>query len=79
MLVRCLRLLKPYTRKGVTDYDEDEDEDDEDYSEAGRALPPEGRIMEQDVLSQAYHIGGSDRFARLSNRFQGRCVDLLMD
>ncbi|KAL6111010.1 gtf3c1 [Pungitius sinensis] len=52
VLVRCLKQVKPYTRKGVAD-DEDDDED-EDYS--NRALPPEGRIMEIDVLTQAYHI-----------------------
>ncbi|XP_040001751.1 general transcription factor 3C polypeptide 1 [Xiphias gladius] len=56
VLVRCLRLLKPYTKKGVAD-DDDEDEDEEDDAGARRkAFPPEGRIMEKDVLSQAYHI-----------------------
>ncbi|XP_071360613.1 general transcription factor 3C polypeptide 1 [Trachinotus anak] len=54
--VRCLRLVKPYTRKGITD-DDDDDEDDEDDTGARRgAFPPEGRVMEKDVLSQAYHI-----------------------
>lgn len=53
VLVRCLKQVKPYAGKGVAD-DEDED-DDEDY--ANRALPLEGRIMETDVLTQAYHIG----------------------
>ncbi|XP_044044024.1 general transcription factor 3C polypeptide 1 [Siniperca chuatsi] len=57
VLVRCLRLLKPYTRKGVTDDDDDEDEDEEDDTGARRrTLPTEGRILENDVLSQAYHI-----------------------
>lgn len=60
--VRCVKLLKPYLKKGVVDDDDDEDEDDEDYSGGGRAVPPEGRIMEHDVLSQAYHIGRSDHF-----------------
>ena len=58
MLVRCLKLLKPYSQKGVPDDDDDDDEDEED--EGGtrrRAFPPCGRIMEKDVLSQAYHIG----------------------
>ncbi|XP_023257018.1 general transcription factor 3C polypeptide 1 isoform X3 [Seriola lalandi dorsalis] len=56
VLVRCLRLLKPYSRKGVTD-DDDDDEDEEDDSGARRgAFPQEPRIMEKDVLSQAYHI-----------------------
>lgn len=59
VLVRCLRLLKPYSKKSIAedDIDEDNDDDDEDYAEAGRALPAEGRIMEQDMLFQAYHIG----------------------
>lgn len=57
--MRCLRLLKPYSKKSIVedDIDEDNDDDDEDYTEAGRALPAQGRIMEQDMLSQAYHIG----------------------
>lgn len=55
--VRCVRLLKPYSKKSVDDDDDDDDEDDEDYNGEGRAIPPMGRIMEHDVLSQAYHIG----------------------
>lgn len=54
MLVRCLKLLKPYTKKGVTE-DEDDDDEDEDYD--NRTLPSEGRIMEIDTLSQAYQLG----------------------
>lgn len=61
VLVRCLRLLKPYSKKSIAEDDIDEDDDDEDYSEAGRALPVEGRIMEQDMLSQAYNIGMQKR------------------
>lgn len=58
IMVRCLRLLKPYTKKGVTDDDDDEDDDEEDDPGARRrALPTEGRIMESDILSQAYNIG----------------------
>lgn len=61
VLVRCLRQLKPYTRKGVTDDDDDEDEEEEDESGARlRAFPPQGRIMEKDFLSQAYHLGMFD-------------------
>ncbi|XP_027139206.1 general transcription factor 3C polypeptide 1 isoform X2 [Larimichthys crocea] len=57
VLVRCLKMLKPYTKKGVTDDDDDDDEDEEDGTGARRRGPPaEGRIMETDVLSQAYHI-----------------------
>lgn len=62
MLVRCLRLLKPYTKKGVNDDDVVDDEDDEDDAEAGRAPPPEGRLMEHDMLAQAYRLGRSDHF-----------------
>ena len=58
MLVRCLKLLKPYTKKGVTDDDDDEDEEEEDETGARlRSFPPLGRIMEKDFLSQAYHLG----------------------
>lgn len=56
-------MLKPYTKKGVTDDDDDDDEDEEDGTGARRRGPPaEGRIMETDVLSQAYHIGRFDHF-----------------
>uniref|UniRef100_A0A8C2WE14 General transcription factor 3C polypeptide 1 n=1 Tax=Cyclopterus lumpus TaxID=8103 RepID=A0A8C2WE14_CYCLU len=54
VLVRCLKLLKPYTKKGVTEDDDDDDDEDEDYDH--RALPSEGRIMETDTLSQAYQL-----------------------
>ena len=58
MLVRCLKLLKPYSQKGVPDDDDDDDEDEEDDSGTRRrAYPACGRLMEKDVLSQAYHIG----------------------
>lgn len=71
VLVRCLRLLKPYSKKGVTEEDMDEDdEEDEDYTEASRPLPPEGRIMEHDMLSQAYHIGKQERSQQEQERQQ---------
>ena len=61
VLVRCLKLLKPYTKKGVTDDDDDEDEEEEDETGARlRSFPPLGRIMEKDFLSQAYHLGMFD-------------------
>lgn len=63
MQVRCVKLLKPYSKKSVIDDDDDDDEDDEDYTREGRAVPPVGRIMEHDVLSQAYHISRSHRLA----------------
>lgn len=66
VLVRCLKLLKPYSKKGVTEvYIEEDEDDDEDYTETGRALPPEGRIMEQDMLSQAYQIGKRNTHSKL--------------
>ncbi|XP_032419900.1 general transcription factor 3C polypeptide 1 [Xiphophorus hellerii] len=58
VLIRCIKLLKPYGKKTPADFDDDDDdEDDDDYTEGGgRVLPSEGRIMERDVMSQAYHI-----------------------
>lgn len=56
MQVRCVKLLKPYSKKSV---DDDDDDDDEDYTGEGRAIAPVGRIMEHDILSQAYHVGRS--------------------
>lgn len=77
MLVRCLRLLKPYARKGVAEDDDDEDEDEEDDGGARRrALPSEGRIMENDILSQAYHIGRLSYCPYLQNRLQGHCASV---
>ncbi|KAM9857030.1 general transcription factor 3C polypeptide 1 [Aulostomus maculatus] len=57
VLVRCLKLLKPYSRKGVVDEDEDDEDEDDDESGIRRgAFPPEGRIIEKDVLSQTYNL-----------------------
>uniref|UniRef100_A0A8C2W8W9 B-block binding subunit of TFIIIC domain-containing protein n=1 Tax=Cyclopterus lumpus TaxID=8103 RepID=A0A8C2W8W9_CYCLU len=75
VLVRCLKLLKPYTKKGVTEDDDDDDDEDEDYDH--RALPSEGRIMETDTLSQAYQLGKFDSWfdsvsSVRSSSFQGR-------
>ncbi|XP_020777823.2 general transcription factor 3C polypeptide 1 [Boleophthalmus pectinirostris] len=47
--VRCIKLLKPFSKKKVPD--EDEEEEDE-----GAHVRPEGLIMERDVLSQAYNM-----------------------
>ncbi|XP_068606928.1 general transcription factor 3C polypeptide 1 [Brachionichthys hirsutus] len=56
VLVRCLKLLKPYSKKSLTDDDDDDDEEEDDDPEAKmRAPPSEGRLMERDVLSQAYN------------------------
>uniref|UniRef100_A0A3B4AM90 Uncharacterized protein n=1 Tax=Periophthalmus magnuspinnatus TaxID=409849 RepID=A0A3B4AM90_9GOBI len=47
--VRCIKLLKPFSKKNVPDDDEDEEEE-------GADVRPEGCIMERDVLSQAYNM-----------------------
>ncbi len=68
-----MKLLKPYTGKSVTVDDDDEDEDEEDDNGARRrTLPVEGRIMEKDVLSQAYNIGTFHHFTYLRNVFHRR-------
>ncbi|XP_061626547.1 general transcription factor 3C polypeptide 1 isoform X1 [Phyllopteryx taeniolatus] len=57
--VRCLKLIKPYTGKVVTAVDEwkeDEDEDEDDEDDKRRAQSPVGRLMEKDLLSQAYKL-----------------------
>ncbi|CAJ1053996.1 general transcription factor 3C polypeptide 1 [Xyrichtys novacula] len=55
--VRCVKLLKPYSKKNVTDDEDDEDDDEDDDSGARRkGIPAEGRIMERDMLSQAYEL-----------------------
>ncbi|XP_049576540.1 general transcription factor 3C polypeptide 1 isoform X1 [Syngnathus scovelli] len=57
--VRCLKLIKPYAGKAVSGADEwkADDDDDDDEGDKRRALPPVGRIMETDFLSQAYKLG----------------------
>lgn len=58
--MRCVKLVKPYSKKSDLDDDDDDyDDDDEDCTREGRTTPPVGRIMEHDVLSQAYQIGRS--------------------
>ncbi|XP_062304643.1 general transcription factor 3C polypeptide 1-like isoform X1 [Osmerus eperlanus] len=54
-LVRGLKLLKPYVRKEVL-IEEDDDDDDEDGTGNRKSLPSEGRVMECDLISQAYGI-----------------------
>lgn len=56
VLVRCWKLLKPYTRKGIANDDDDDDDEEDDTGAKRRDLPSEGRIMEKDILSQAYNI-----------------------
>ncbi|KAF7662374.1 hypothetical protein LDENG_00237400 [Lucifuga dentata] len=73
LLTRCVKLLKPYSRKDAIDDDEEkEDEDEEDESRVRRRpVPSEGRIMEKDFLSQAYHIVLSSGTTGISQRALG--------
>lgn len=50
VLVRCIRLLKPYSQKKAPP--DDDDDEDEEQGDAR----PEGHIMERDLLSQAYNM-----------------------
>ncbi|XP_046898267.1 general transcription factor 3C polypeptide 1-like [Hypomesus transpacificus] len=54
-MVRGLKLLKPYVRKEVL-VEEDDDDDDEDGTGNRKSLPSKGRVMESDLISQAYGI-----------------------
>uniref|UniRef100_A0A3Q4GIQ7 Uncharacterized protein n=1 Tax=Neolamprologus brichardi TaxID=32507 RepID=A0A3Q4GIQ7_NEOBR len=74
--VRCVRLLKPYIKKGVAEEDDDDDEDEDDDGGAGRGgLLTEGRIMEKDLLTQAYHISMFDLFLKLRNKRKMNSTD----
>lgn len=54
VLVRCLKLVKPYGQEAV----EEEDDDDEDGdASAKRSDLVKPRIIERDLLTQAYDIG----------------------
>ncbi|KAK2909570.1 hypothetical protein Q8A67_005407 [Cirrhinus molitorella] len=56
VFVRCLKLLKPYGQKEAEE-DEDDDNNDEDGDAPGkRSVIPEPRVIERDVLTQAYRI-----------------------
>ncbi|XP_066516426.1 general transcription factor 3C polypeptide 1-like [Hoplias malabaricus] len=56
--VRCLKLLKPYSRKDLGGDDEDEDDDNDEDGEGPvkRTVQPQARDVERDLLSQAYEI-----------------------
>ncbi|XP_063055245.1 general transcription factor 3C polypeptide 1-like [Engraulis encrasicolus] len=49
LVVRCIKLLKPYGRK-------EDDDDDDDDDNGNSSLVAEGRDVERDVASQAYDI-----------------------
>lgn len=63
--MRCLRLVKPYSKKGITDVieDDDDDDDEEDAMPGGGELSIEGQVLERDLMSQAYHLGAFDHFS----------------
>lgn len=58
ILVRCLKLLKPYKRNQVNDDDDDYENNDEDGdAPVKRNVQAEARDIERDLLAQAYEIG----------------------
>lgn len=68
MTIRCVRLLKPYIKKGVAEDDDDDDDEDVDTGAGRGGLLTEGRIMEKDLLAQAYHISTLELFLQLGNK-----------
>lgn len=73
--MRCVKLVKPYSKKSVLDDDDnDDDDDDEDCTREGRSIPSVGRIMEHDVLAQAYQIGRSHHVVQAGLRFNTSSV-----
>ncbi|XP_038823192.1 general transcription factor 3C polypeptide 1-like [Salvelinus namaycush] len=56
VVARCLKLIKPYVRKEVVEAEDDDDDDDDGGGANRKTVPTEGRIMERDLLSQAYGI-----------------------
>ncbi|KAG5278251.1 hypothetical protein AALO_G00096870 [Alosa alosa] len=85
IMVRCLKLLKPYGKKKEDDDDEDNDDDDND----GRNVIAEGRDVEKDVASYAYEIvvnagtkgiSQSELRKRLNiGKLEGRMICRLLD
>ncbi|KAK9981877.1 hypothetical protein ABG768_001400 [Culter alburnus] len=54
--VRCLKLLKPYGQKDVEEEEDDENNDEDGDAPVKRNVLAEPRIIERDVLTQAYDI-----------------------
>ncbi|XP_036413097.1 general transcription factor 3C polypeptide 1-like [Colossoma macropomum] len=54
--VRCLKLLRPYTRKETYDDDDDENNDEEGDGPVKRNVQAQARDIERDLLTQAYEI-----------------------
>lgn len=65
MYVRCLKLLKAYGQKDVEEEEDDENEEDGEgpVKRSALAVP---RVIERDMLSQAYDIGQTFTPSRLS-------------
>ncbi len=57
VFVRCLKLLKPYGQKEVEEDDDDENNDEDGDASAKRSVLVKPRIIERDLLTQAYDIG----------------------
>uniref|UniRef100_A0AAR2KJI1 B-block binding subunit of TFIIIC domain-containing protein n=1 Tax=Pygocentrus nattereri TaxID=42514 RepID=A0AAR2KJI1_PYGNA len=55
--VRCLKLLRPYTRKETYDDDDDENNDEDADGLVKRNIQAQARDIERDLLTQAYEIG----------------------
>uniref|UniRef100_A0A667WLB0 Ral transcription factor IIIC subunit 1 n=1 Tax=Myripristis murdjan TaxID=586833 RepID=A0A667WLB0_9TELE len=56
VLVRCLKLVKPYKKKVIMVEDDEDDDEEDEIGVRRKSLPSEGRIMERDILLQAYDI-----------------------
>ncbi|KAL6482508.1 hypothetical protein MHYP_G00105880 [Metynnis hypsauchen] len=54
--VRCLKLLRPYTRKETYDDDDDENNDEDADGLDKRNVQAQARDIERDLLTQAYEI-----------------------
>lgn len=57
MFVRCLKLLKPYGQKEAEEEEDDENNDEDGDASVKRSVLGEPRIIERDMLTQAYDIG----------------------
>ncbi|XP_026121047.1 general transcription factor 3C polypeptide 1 [Carassius auratus] len=56
VFVRCLKLVKPYGQKEAEEDEDDENNDEDGDASAKRNVLGEPRIIERDMLTQAYDI-----------------------
>uniref|UniRef100_A0A8C2F2K1 General transcription factor IIIC subunit 1 n=1 Tax=Cyprinus carpio TaxID=7962 RepID=A0A8C2F2K1_CYPCA len=56
VFVRCLKLLKPYGQKEAEEDEDDENNDEDGDASVKRSVLGEPRIIERDMLTQAYDI-----------------------